>query len=89
MIWFTSDTHLGHERALEFTNRPWNKIDEMNRMQGLYRYDVGVDANGYSPISMEEILAWFDGVECRGRVKWKDWVDETGDKRVRRKLTGL
>lgn len=31
----------------------------------------------------------FDGVECRGRVKWKDWVDETGDKRVRRKLAGL
>ena len=24
-----------------------------------------------------------------GRVKWKDWVDETGDKRVRRKLAGL
>ena len=63
--------------------------NEMNRMQGLYRYDVGVDANGYSPVSMEEILAWFDGVECRGRVKWKDWVDETGDKRVRRKLAGL
>ena len=38
---------------------------------------------------MEEILAWFDGVECRGRVKWKDWVDETGDKKVRRKLAGL
>ena len=63
--------------------------NEMNRMQGLYRYDVGVDANGYSPVSMEEILAWFDGVECRGRVKWKDWVDETGDKKVRRKLAGL
>lgn len=63
--------------------------NEMNRMQGLYRYDVGVDANGYSPVSMEEILAWFDGVECRGRVKWKDWVDETGDKRVRRKFAGL
>lgn len=63
--------------------------NEMNRIQGLYRYDVGVDANGYSPVSMEEILAWFDGVECRGRVKWKDWVDETGDKRVRRKLAGL
>ena len=60
----------------------------LNRMQGLYRYDVGVDANGYSPVSMEEILAWFEGVECRGRVKWKDWVDETGDKKVRRKLAG-
>lgn len=30
MIWFTSDMHLGHEKALDFTCRPWNQIDEMN-----------------------------------------------------------
>lgn len=30
MIWFTSDIHLGHEKALDFTCRPWNQIDEMN-----------------------------------------------------------
>ena len=30
MIWFTSDMHLGHEKALEFTIRPWQQIDEMN-----------------------------------------------------------
>lgn len=204
MIWFTADMHLGHERVLEFTSRPWEKIEEMNqafisnindkvkeedelyilgdysfkmtaleaaalrkkivckrvhivpgnhdkdwtnslvarafivelpitvlkenkrkfvlshfpmadwqsmshssihlhghihsegstynemnRMQGLYRYDVGVDANGYAPVSMDEILEWFEGVECTGRVKWKNWVDATGNKKVRRKLAGL
>ncbi len=204
MIWFTSDIHLGHEKALDFTIRPWQQIDEMNegiianinakvkkkdelyilgdysfripaleaavlrkkiicekvhlvpgnhdkdwnhkpvqgtfiveppikvlkengrkfvlshfpmmdwqsmshesihlhghihsqgslynemnRMQGVYRYDVGVDANNYTPVSMEEILTWFDGVECHGRVKWKDWVNTTGDENVQRRLAGL
>lgn len=204
MIWFTSDMHLGHEKALDFTIRPWQQIDEMNegiianinakvkkkdelyilgdysfripaleaaalrkkiicekvhlvpgnhdkdwnhklvegtfiveppikvlkengrkfvlshfpmmdwqsmshesihlhghihsqgslynemnRMQGVYRYDVGVDANNYTPVSMEEILTWFDGVECHGRVKWKDWVNITGDENVQRRLVGL
>lgn len=63
--------------------------NEMNRMQGVYRYDVGVDANNYTPVSMEEILTWFDGVECHGRVKWKDWVNTTGDENVQRRLAGL
>lgn len=204
MIWFTSDMHLGHEKALDFTIRPWQQIDEMNegiivninakvkkkdelyilgdysfripaleaaalrkkiicekvhlvpgnhdkdwnhkpvqgtfiveppikvlkengrkfvlshfpmmdwqsmshdsihlhghihsqgslynemnRMQGVYRYDVGVDANNYTPVSMEEILTWFDGVECHGRVKWKDWVNITGDENVQRRWDGL
>lgn len=30
MIWFASDTHFGHERILDFTNRPFGSIREMN-----------------------------------------------------------
>ncbi len=37
--------------------------NEWNRSQGLLRYDVGVDANRYAPISLDELLAFFDGVE--------------------------
>lgn len=35
------------------------------REQGILRYDVGVDANGMAPVSLDEVLAWFDGVEPR------------------------
>ena len=39
-----------------------------NRANGIRRYDVGVDANGYAPVSMEKIVAFFDGMElaCLG-----------------------
>lgn len=30
MVFFTSDLHLGHENAIEFTNRPFANVDEMN-----------------------------------------------------------
>ncbi len=30
MIWFTSDTHFGHENVLKFTDRPWGTIQQMN-----------------------------------------------------------
>lgn len=32
---------------------------------GLRRYDVGVDANGYRPVSADEIVTFFAGVEVR------------------------
>ena len=39
-----------------------------NRANGIRRYDVGVDANGYAPVSMEKIVAFFEGMElaCLG-----------------------
>lgn len=59
----------------------------MNARQGLLRYDVGVDANGYAPVSLDEIRTWFSQVsEPACRVKWPWWVNETGDKCVEREL---
>lgn len=56
--------------------------NELNRRQGLMRYDVGVDANGYTPVSLDEIRAWFAGVEYCGRARWWDWVNGTCDPQV-------
>ena len=61
--------------------------NEFNRKQGLLRYDVGCDANGYSPVSLDGLREWFAGVdEPCGRVKWPWWVNETGDRQVEREL---
>ncbi|MEE1273674.1 MAG: metallophosphoesterase [Olegusella sp.] len=37
--------------------------NEWMRDQGILAYDVGVDANGWAPVSLDHILDWFDGVE--------------------------
>lgn len=61
--------------------------NEFNRKQGLLRYDVGCDANGHSPVSLDELREWFAGVdEPCGRVKWPWWVNETDDRQVEREL---
>lgn len=48
--------------------------NELNRMQGIYRYDVGMDANGLRPVSIEEVDAWFAGIENAGIARWQSWV---------------
>lgn len=69
-----------HSRGMQY--------NELNRMQGLYRYDVGVDANDFRPVCLDEVLAWFEGVPCCGRADWRNWVNATGSKTVSRKLAG-
>ena len=47
MIYFTADTHFFHNNIL--------------RLAGVRRFDVGVDANGMSPVSLEDIPAFWGG----------------------------
>lgn len=44
-------------------HRKSRAYNERNREAGILRYDVGVDAHGYCPVSRDEILAFFKGVE--------------------------
>ena len=63
-----------------------SSYNEANLRQGLQRYDVGVDANGYMPVSLAELSSWFAGVEYANRVKWPFWVNQTGDAELERDL---
>lgn len=38
------------------------------REQGIRRYDVGVDANGYAPVSAGEVVAYLPGDETWRRM---------------------
>ena len=42
--------------------------NERNRERGILRYDVGVDANSYAPISLPEIVEFFEGVQSHSRM---------------------
>ena len=30
MIWFTSDTHFGHEKVIKYSGRPWPSVSDMD-----------------------------------------------------------
>ena len=34
--------------------------NEQNRKEGVLRYDVGIDANNYYPVSVKQILEFFN-----------------------------
>lgn len=44
---------------------PPGAYNRRQRERGYLRYDVGIDAHTYAPVSLDEIRAWFAGVEPR------------------------
>ena len=47
-----------------------------NLMEGVRRYDVGVDANGFLPVSAQQIISFFDGsasVDCRTGMTLREY----------------
>lgn len=53
--------------------------NELNLLQGLRRYDVGTDANGYAPVSLDEVREWFQDVGKPDRARWWNWVNGTAN----------
>lgn len=51
------------------------RYNEGCRRRGLLRYDVGVDANGYAPVSLEDVLSFFEGTS-------RDEGETAGSRRV-------
>ena len=47
--------------------------NERMRAENTLRFDVGVDANGYAPVSLDEVLEFFAGVEHAHRTSRDEW----------------
>lgn len=65
-VWFTADTHFGHDKIRVYCKRPFASIEEHDEAFGR-TMDVGVDRCSYRPISFEEVLAIMDARPARVR----------------------
>lgn len=72
MLFFTSDLHLGHEKAITINNRPFSDVDEMNDMLiGNINKEVAADdelwvLGDFSyRVSREKVHAFRDRIKCR------------------------
>ena len=50
--------------------------NETNRDMGIRRYDVGVDANNFFPVSLEQIKSFFSLGIPESQLNLRDWMDE-------------
>lgn len=57
LVYFTSDTHFGHKNILEFCNRPWVTVEEMNE---------GLIANWNSVVRENDIVFHLGDVQLGG-----------------------
>lgn len=72
MLYFTSDLHLGHDRALEFSGRHFDTIDQMNATL-IHNLNACVDKNdelwilgdfAYK-VDRQQVRIFRDQIECR------------------------
>lgn len=57
--WFTSDWHLGHQRIIELSNRPFGSVDEMNRQI----------IDRHNEVVREDDTLWIVGDVCMGPIR--------------------
>ncbi len=52
--------HSRPDKPYDITGFVGNNYNQDNKARGIRRYDVGVDANNFKPVSIEQILAFFE-----------------------------
>ena len=79
MIWFTSDTHFGHEVVLRSCERPWASVSEMNGAL----VDKGVAARVFDEL---DEIAKLEDPRSRGKALTGNlagvWRYRVGDYRI-------
>lgn len=63
MKFYTSDLHLDHKKIIQYCNRPFKDVDEMNNQHNSSipyytpnSYNVGVDVNNFTPVTLQELI---------------------------------
>ena len=72
MSWRSMDYGSIHAHGHMHADMGYN---ERNRDAGVLMYDVGVDANGFRPVSLEQLAGFFSGIEPRRRHHMRDEVE--------------
>ncbi len=64
-IWFTSDTHFGHNNIIKFCNRPWNTVEEM---------DEALIANWNAIVKSDDIVFHLGDFAFATNGRWKEII---------------
>ena len=57
MIWFTSDLHLGHRAVINFQDRPFGTVEEMNEAL-IKNWNFLVAKNDFQIKRKKDIDSW-------------------------------
>lgn len=63
MIWFTSDTHFWHKHIIEYCQRPWPSVEEMNE---------GIISRWNSRITKDDVVYFIGDFGFCGTTKAQD-----------------
>lgn len=65
-IWFTSDTHFGHNNILKFCKRPWNTVEEM---------DEALINNWNAVVGTNDIVFHLGDFAFASNSRWKEIIN--------------
>lgn len=66
-IWFTSDTHWGHQNIIRFCNRPWKTVEEM---------DEALIENWNSVVRKDDIVFHLGDFAFAPNWRWKELLGQ-------------
>ena len=70
-IWFTSDLHFGHRNIIEYCNRPWNTVEEM---------DEALIHNWNSVVGKNDIVFDLGDFAFASNQRWRELISRLNGK---------
>ena len=70
-IWFTSDLHLNHSKIIEYCNRPFSNVEEMNE---------AIIGNWNKVVSPEDVVFCLGDIALGGSGAWNTLIPQLNGK---------